>query len=276
MKIAILGAGMLGTDLINTCQQADDEIQVFKRPEFDICKQSELETAIENCEVLVNCSAYTQVDKAEEESEIAFEVNEHAVRNMAEICAQKNIYLIHISTDFVFNGEKTGPYTELDAAEAINVYGASKLAGENAILASDAEAAILRVQWSYGKAADNFVSKITELASSRDEISVVNDQFGCPTATTEIARAIRLLASKRATGIIHYAAEGSVSRYEFAKEIVEILNLGCTVLPCDSSKFLAPAKRPANSVFDCSLYDTYDSAKRKHWKTMLSDYLESI
>ncbi len=201
-------------------------------------------------------------------------VNGVAVERLAKVCRQRNVYLIHISTDFVYDGKKDGPYTEEDQPAPLNVYGKSKLAGERAVLDSDVEGCVIRVEWTYGVHGRHFISKISELAGSRDQIKVVADQIGSPTPTRGIARALLAVTEKRATGLFNYACRGYTSRFECARLVVDTLGLDCEVIPCTSEAFPTPARRPLNSRFDCSRFDRLIGGYREDWEKEMKQFLE--
>ncbi len=275
-RIAVLGRGMLGTEVISAFEREGCEVRSFDLPDWDITRPGDIEKAAEDVDLIVNCAAYTNVDGAESERDLAFAINTHAVGLLGELCGEREIYLLHVSTDFVFDGSKADAYTEADPTNPLNVYGESKLAGEQNLMLSDCSHAILRVQWSYGRNGKNFVSKILELAKSRDAIKVVADQFGAPTPTAEMAAAILAICKKRTEGLFHYAAEGSASRFEVAQEIVRAAGISCEVTPCGSEEFPSPAARPANSVFDCSRFDQEIGLERNSWRPLLTKFVETL
>jgi dTDP-4-dehydrorhamnose reductase len=206
-NVVILGGcGMLGTDLGKACRSVGMEPVIRDLPEFDICRRDHLEQAIMPGSTVVNCAAYTNVEKAESEPNLAEKVNAEAVGLLADVAHARDAYVIHISTDFVFDGELDRPYVEMDIPNPISVYGASKWHGEQALAQSGARYCIIRLQWTYGHGGTNFVKKILELARSRDCLKVIDDQVGSPTATTETARALveMLDRRKRPTGIFHF------------------------------------------------------------------------
>ena len=276
-KIVVLGAkGMLGTDLMAALCRRGYQPEGLDLPEFDICDDEQLSTAVNHAEAVINCAAYTNVEKAESEPETAYTVNAEAVGSLGRAAAEKGVPVIHISTDFVFDGELDRPYTEEDETNAVSVYGASKLAGEENLLESGAQAFIMRVEWTYGHAGNNFVKKLLELAKQRDSLKVVDDQVGAPTATAEAAGAIcRILELDREfpEGIYHFAADGYVSRYEMAKYIFETIGLDTEILPCSSSEFPTAAERPLNSCFDCSKIERLMGEKIKPWQEPLREFL---
>ncbi|MBW8016287.1 MAG: dTDP-4-dehydrorhamnose reductase [Planctomycetes bacterium] len=279
-KIVVLGAGgMLGTDLRKTLEQRGYQAVGLDLPEFDICDAGQLKVAVDTADILINCAAYTNVEKAETDERIAYKVNADAVGMLGEFACEKNIPVIHISTDFVFDGEGDRPYTEEDSTNAISVYGASKLAGEQKLIESGARACIIRVQWTYGHAGTNFIKKLFEFAQTRDTLKVVDDQVGAPTATVEVSAAIcRIIAidAEFPVGIFHFAAGGYVSRYEMAKFAFEKKGMTTVINPCKSDEFPTAAARPLNSRFDCTKIERLLGEKIKAWPEPLEEFLDQL
>ncbi len=201
---------------------------------------------------LINCAAYTAVDKAESEKELAFRINAEAPGVMAAVCKEYATKFIHISTDYVFDGTGTVPYKEDAFTNPQGVYGASKLEGEKLVLREDPGAVILRTSWVYSEFGKNFVKTMMKLMSEREEINVVSDQFGSPTYAADLAQAIMQIISsgKWVPGIYHYSNEGMISWYDFALAIKELTGSACQVHPITTSQYPTPAKRPAYSVLD--------------------------
>jgi len=277
VKAAILGGkGMLGTDLAKTCEQQGVAAHVFDLPEFDIANSEQLREAVDSADMIINCAAYTNVDGAEREAELAYQVNAAAVGRLGELAKQAGKWVLHVSTDFVFDGRLERPYTESDTPNPINEYGRTKLAGEQMLARTDCPHCIVRVEWTYGSAGSNFVTKFLQRAKSRQDVKVVDDQIGSPTATTEIAGAICDLLRKKPRGLFHFASEGYVSRYEMAKFVFDRLSLGVNLSPCKTSDFAGPAKRPLNSRFDCSKIKTLLNERIKPWQVPLEDFLRQL
>ncbi|MBU1260894.1 MAG: dTDP-4-dehydrorhamnose reductase [Planctomycetes bacterium] len=274
-RIVLLGAnGMLGSEIRCLCD--NDNLTAFDLPDFDITDKNQLERALEKADIVINCTAYTNVEKAETESEQAFKVNAEAVGNLAQLARKNNVYVIHISTDFVFDGEKEAPYLETDKPNPINVYGKSKLDGETLLTKNHNNFAIIRVQWTYGKNGTNFIAKLVSLAKQKDSLKVVNDQFGSPTSTQEAAEAIVELAVKKPQGLFHYAAAGFASRYDAAKFTFEKLKLNAKILPCKSNEFPTAAKRPLNSRFCCDKIQALLDKPIEEWQKPLERFLKTI
>jgi len=266
MKIIITGAkGQVGTDLVLEAKKRGHEIYGFTSSELDITSKQLVDASVAkiNPDVVINAAAYTAVDKAETEKNKAYAVNETGVKNLAEICKTLDIPLLHISTDYVFDGNKKESYTETDTPYPTSVYGASKLAGEIALQNTWQKHIILRVSWVFGEYGNNFVKTMLRLAKDRDELSVVNDQFGAPTSAKAIAESLLDIASNTnfgkqdfPWGLYHFQSEPGVTWSEFAKEIFSqakengILDKKMIVNPIGSDQFPTPVTRPLNSKLD--------------------------
>lgn len=278
-RIAVLGGrGMLGTDLASACAQSGFDAQVFDLPDFDITNYTQLKQVVNKSNVIVNCAAYTDVERAESEEELAYKINAEAVGRLGELAKALGAEVIHISTDFVFDGTKEGPYLETDKPNPINAYGRSKLAGERLFTGTGCKCCIIRVQWTYGRGGRNFVTKLVEAARAGKELKVVSDQIGSPTATTEAASAIcQVLKSEaRLAGIFHYAASGFVSRYDMACFIFNKLGLDVDLQSCKTSDYKSAAARPLNSRFDCGKIEELLAEPIKPWQEPLESFLEQL
>ena len=276
-RIAILGGrGMLGSDLALACQRQGLDPIVLDLPQFDITKTDHLHEAVGDAGVIVNCAAYTNVDGAESQAELAYQVNAEAVGRLGALARDADKWVLHISTDFVFDGRSNRPYAEADPANPINTYGKSKLAGEQLLAQSGCRHCILRVEWTYGAAGVNFVTKLMRRAKADKTLKAVDDQVGSPTATTEVSRAICKLLHTRPEGIFHFASAGYVSRYEMAKFIVDKLAMDIDVVPCKTSDFSSPAARPLNSRFDCSKIQRLLGEPIESWQGPLERFLRQL
>ncbi len=275
-KVAVLGShGMLGNAVVRRLAARGNEIISLQRPDFDITSEADLKAAT-SASVIVNCAAYTNVDGAETNRDQAYAVNAEAVGSLGRLAAASGAYVVHMSTDFVFDGAKDGPYSETDATNPINVYGASKLRGEALLAESGCRHCILRIEWTYGATGMHFISKIRKAATERSTIRVVSDQIGTPTWTGDVADTIATVIDERLGGTYHFAAAGYASRFETAAFIVDFLEIHATVAPCRSSDFVTAARRPLNSRFDCSALDGALSMKRANWTQSLETYLLSV
>lgn len=221
----------------------------------------------------INAAAYTAVDKAESESEKAYKINVDGAKNLAEICAAFQTKLIHISTDFVFDGQKETPYTETDATHPQGIYGLTKLQGEQAIMAVFDQYYIIRTSWLYSAFGHNFMKTMLRLASERPSLNVVNDQIGTPTLANDLARTIVQIvqSGKNAYGIYHFSNEGIASWYDFAKEIFDINGLKTELGAIATSEYPTPAKRPKYSVLDKTKIKTTFGIEVRDWKVALKE-----
>lgn len=215
----------------------------------------------------INTAAYTAVEKAESESELCYQINSTGVENLASICEIFNVVLIHISTDYVFDGEKNEPYIETDATNPQNVYGKSKLGGEIAIRERLSNYYIIRTSWLFSPFGNNFMKSIIKLASARETIKIVNDQFGSPTNAIDLAEAIMSVILSRSTeyGIYHFSNEGVTTWYDFAAQIIKKNNISVDLISIPTSEYPTAAKRPKYSVLDKSKIKTNLNLSIKYW-----------
>jgi dTDP-4-dehydrorhamnose reductase len=250
--MVITGAGgMLGTDVCTAAAGRGFDVVAYDRARLDITDAEAVGSAIAagDAEVVINCAAWTDVDRAESAGNEAFAVNEAGAGNVARAAARSGAHVVHISTDYVFDGRKREPYLESDPVGPMSVYGRSKLEGERAVAREARDShAIVRTSWLFGVTGRCFPKTIMRLAGERDELTVVDDQVGCPTFTGHLAAALIELAIGRAVGIVHLAAAGECSWFEFASETVRAAGLSCEVRPGRSADFERPAPRPAYSV----------------------------
>ncbi len=276
-RVVVLGArGMLGTDLTRILDQKGIHSEALDLPEFDITDTGQLKEAVAPGRIIINCAAYTNVEKAESEPDLAYKVNAEAVGRLGRFAADADANVVHISTDFVFDGKIDRPYTETDPTNPINAYGQSKLAGEQLLAQTGCRFCIIRLEWTYGLAGTNFVKKLIERAKSGQPLKVVDDQVGSPTATVEAAKAICKLLPNLPEGFFHFAAAGYVSRYEMARFIFDKLEMTVDLSPCKSSDFSTAADRPLNSRFDCSKMETLLGEPISPWRGPLENFLEQL
>ncbi|MBN1457603.1 MAG: dTDP-4-dehydrorhamnose reductase [Sedimentisphaerales bacterium] len=276
-SIVVLGGrGMLGTDLAKALCRKGLEPTVFDLPELDITDNHQLSEAIAENKTIVNCAAYTDVEKAESQSELAFKVNAEAVGQIGKIAAERSAKVLHISTDFVFDGKLERPYVETDAPNALSVYGKSKLEGEKLLQSCGCQYCIIRVQWTYGDNGNNFVKKLIDIAKQGKPLRVVDDQVGSPTATKQIAAAVCELIRDLPDGLYHYAASGYVSRFDMARFIFDKIGIDAEPSRCRSSDFETAAQRPLNSRFDCSKISSLLRDPVEPWQKYLEKYLEQF
>jgi len=275
--VAILGGrGMLGTDLAVICKQQGFVVKVFDLPEFDITDSQQLKKAVDADLVIVNCAAYTDVDGAESEAELAYRTNAEAVGRLGALAHDADKWVLHISTDFVFDGKLQRPYVETDPPNPVNTYGRTKLAGEQLLIKSHCRYCIIRVEWTYGSAGNNFVTKLIQRAKANKTLKVVDDQVGSPTATTEIAEVICKLLPKMPQGLFHFANSGCVNRYEMAKFIFDKLSMDVELIPCKTSDFPSAANRPLNSRFNCNKIQALLDEPIEPWQRPLENFLKNL
>ena len=276
-SIAVLGGrGMLGSDLVQTCRQQGFTPIVLDLPEFDITNTDNLQQAVSDADIIVNCAAYTNVDGAESQAELAYKVNAEAAGRLGAIARDAGKWVLHISTDFVFDGRSDSPYAETDQPNPINTYGKTKLAGEQLLARSGCKYCIVRVEWTYGSSGNNFVTKLTQRAKSQDTLKVVDDQTGSPTATTQAAGVICKLLRKKPEGIFHFASAGYVTRYGMAEYIFDRLSMNVNLVPCKTSDFPSPATRPLNSRFNCSKIISLLDEPIENWRAPLELFLRQL
>lgn len=226
----------------------------------------------------INCAAYTNVDRAEQERELAFHINAEAAGKLASVCREHNTRFIHISTDYVFDGKTNTPYTEVAAPHPLNVYGASKLAGEIEVMKENPAAIILRSSWIYSPFGKNFVKTMLQLMERKNEISVVNDQHGSPTYAANLAGAILQIISSGTwrPGMYHYCNEGIISWYDLAIAIREITGHHCIIHAIASSQYPTAATRPAFSALCCDKIQRTYGIPLQHWKKSLIHCLQRL
>lgn len=229
----------------------------------------------------INCAAYTAVDKAEEEQEEAFRINADAAGNLASVCRDHQAKLIHISTDYVYDGSRHEALKEEDAVAPLNIYGWSKLKGEELILNRYPSSLIIRTSWVYSSFGNNFVKTILRLSKERDKLNVINDQYGSPTYAADLAAVIMKFIkqaedSKDHHGIVNYCNHGTTNWYEFALAITAFANANCQVLPILTSQYKTAAKRPAFSMLDTSKIKSMLGIEIPFWKDSLAKCIEKL
>ena len=229
----------------------------------------------------VNCAAYTAVDKAETDTKSVFAINAEAVGTLAKVCNTNNTQLIHISTDYVFDGAAKQPYKETDKTNPEAVYGKSKLKGEQLAMENCTSAIVIRTSWLYSSFNNNFVKTMLRLMAEKESINVVNDQFGSPTYAADLAlaimRIIKSAKSRNHPGLYHYSDEGTTSWYEFAVAIRDLSNSNCIVNPITTAEYPTAAKRPAYSVLDSTkIKETFETVDIRNWKDGLRSCLAAL
>jgi len=284
VKLLVFGAGgQVGTELGRAKLPPGMTLAAFDQADLDITDPAVIRAAIhrERPDLVVNAAAYTAVDRAESEAEAAFAVNAQAPGDIAAACAEAGIRLVHISTDYVYDGAKPGPYVEGDPINPLGVYGRSKAAGDAAVAAALAEHVILRTAWVYSAHGGNFVKTMLRLASERPSLRVVADQHGSPTAAADIAAAIitiaaRIGAGEGRWGVFHFTGAGATTWHGFAEAIVGLAGKNVPVAAIATADYPTPARRPANSVLDCAkIAGAYGIAARP-WREALAEVVAEL
>jgi dTDP-4-dehydrorhamnose reductase len=277
-------AGQLGMELWKLSEQYRSYNFLFTTREnlpidnFDAVKNLFEQQQIDYC---INCAAYTAVDKAESEKEKAFIINADAAGNLAAICKAHQTQFFHISTDYVFDGTSATPYKEEDKISPVNIYGASKLKGEELVLNNNSSAIIIRTSWVYSSFGKNFVNTMLRLLKERESINVVNDQYGSPTYAADLAKVLLEIIYKEKNddshvGIFNYCNDGVITWYEFATEIKQFIKSNCVINPIPTSQYPTPAKRPQYSVLDTEKIKNTFSINIPNWKESLHECLSLI
>lgn len=285
MRILVTGGnGQLGSEWVSYLNRQEVEFIALPSSDFDLTDHADTRRVMGNLkpDIIINCAAYTKVDQAEEEPEKAFAVNSEGVKNLADYCASNNIKLVHFSTDYVFQGAKEDMqnypegYSEEHPTDPINTYGESKFAGEQAVRESGCEFIIMRVSWLCGKHGSNFVKTMLKMGKEQGGLSVINDQFGCPTFTHNVVYNCWKLVVEKKLGTYHLSSEGKISWYEFAKEIFEQVKTPVNLKPVSSSEFPSKAKRPAFSLLNTQKISNIPGVKLIDWKEGLTNLLAEL
>ncbi len=288
LAILVFGAGgQVGRELVALAHTRGIAVIGLTRADADITDAGTVERAIRQHApaIVVNAAAYTAVDRAESEPEAARAANAEGPANLAAACARAEVPLVHISTDYVFDGKKRGPYVEDDPIGPLSVYGRTKAEGEARVRAARPHHVILRTSWVYGAYGANFLTHVLKLARERDELRIVADQIGCPTATADIAEAIlalapRLIADAGVAGTYHFAGSGQTSRNGLANEIVAgqqpFTGRIPRVVAITTAEYPTLAKRPMNSVLDCSRFRATFGYVARPWRERVAEIVESL
>ena len=278
MKILITGSnGMLGHDLIEALKDNHELVLTTSRT-LDITDKEQVFDFISQNkpDIVINSAAYTDVDGCEENQDLAYSVNGEGVKNLAFACREADSALLHISTDYIFNGENTRPWVEDDEIGPISVYGKSKLKGEQAILEILDKFFIVRTAWLYGINGRNFPKTMLELAENHSQITVVYDEVGTPTYTPDLAKAISQLIETDHYGIYHITNSGSCSWCEFARYIFEVVGKDVEVIPVTAAEFARPAPRPHYSVLENRNWIEKGFEPLRSYKEAIKEYIELI
>jgi len=277
LDVVVLGGrGMLGTDLVGALRRhpAFDRVEVADLPEVDVTRLDPLLALLRRSrpDVVVNCAAFTDVDGCEGRPEHAFAVNAVGAGNAATAAEAVGAHIVHISTDYVFDGRKGAPYVEEDPPAPLSVYGKSKLEGEHRV-AAVSRWTIVRTAWLYGRHGDNFVHRILARAREKREILGVTDQVGSPTWTRDLSLALIAIIERGATGLFHAANAGACSRYEQICHMLRCADIPVEVRPVDSAAFPRPAAIPPNSALDCSRLAKVTGHAMRPWRDALREYV---
>lgn len=281
-KIIVTGAnGQLGNEILaSSAFYPEFEFLFLSKEALNIYEIDALESYFQSQkpQYCINCAAYTAVDRAESEKEIAFRINGEAAGLLANVCNAFNTKFIHISTDYVFNGTASAPYKEEDEIDPVNAYGASKLKGEEMVMKHNKSSIIIRTSWVYSEFGNNFVKTMMRLMKTKEKISVVNDQYGSPTYAADLARTIISIirSSDWVPGIYHYSNEGVITWYNFAVAIKELTASNCQIIPIPTAEYPTPAKRPGYSVFDTGKIRSVYSITIPQWKESLRTCISLI
>jgi dTDP-4-dehydrorhamnose reductase len=277
MKILITGAaGQLGTELQRCTWPVDYDLVTQDRAGLDITDGDAVARAVDDVDCVINAAAYTNVDDAESNKDLAFQINTEAPGLLATACAAGNIPLVHVSTDYVFDRDEHRPIAESATPNPVNVYAQSKLAGEDAVRAATRKYLVLRVGWLYAAHGRNFLRTMLKLGAERDELRVVDDQYGIPTAAHNVAVAIVAVVAnwqREPTpnyGTFHFADLGSATWFEFAQEIFSVAEeygyIAPQLVPIDTSAYPTPAKRPRYSILDARRFERFFGTSRRDWR----------
>jgi dTDP-4-dehydrorhamnose reductase len=273
MRLLVTGAaGMLGRDVVEAARDAGHEAVGLTVSDVDVVDAPVVDRALADVRpgAVINCAAFTDVDAAEERAEEALAVNGRGAGNVAVAAAGVGAAIVHVSTDYVFDGAKAAPYVESDPPAPVSAYGRSKLEGERAVVAANPRHTIVRSSWLFGVGGSNFVATMLRLGAERDEVRVVTDQVGCPTFTRHLARALVELTQRQAPGVLHVAGAGWCSWHDFAIEIFREARIDCRVEPATTAELGRPAPRPAYSVL---VSERPDAPRLPSWRDGLAEYL---
>ena len=287
MNIAIIGkSGQLAFELARELKSTQHNVTYLGRDDIDITSAASIEEKLSplSLDVVINASAYTAVDKAEEDTDACNAINTLAVKNLAMFCKASGAFMVHVSTDYVFNGQKGSPYLTNDPIEPQGAYGKSKAEGEKALLEILTEAScLIRTAWVYSSHGNNFVKTMLRLMADKPQLTVIDDQIGTPTWAKGLAQACICAAINKTVGVYHWTDEGVASWYDFALAIQQLgiekglLDKVIPVLPIPSSQYPTPAKRPHYSVLDKQTARTaFASCQPTHWRTQLASMLDEL
>lgn len=278
MKILLTGAnGQLGRELTKQLKEKDVELILTDVAELDITKVEEVNSFVSSNQpdVIINCAAHTAVDKCETDIDNAYKINAIGPKNLASAAYNVGAEIVQVSTDYVFDGESAEPLTEFAKTNPQSVYGETKAAGEELVRAHNPKHYIVRTAWLYGDG-NNFVKTMIRLGKTNKELKVVNDQFGSPTSTVDLARVIVKLIETKNYGTFHGTCQGQCSWYDFAVEIFRLANMDVKVNPCTSEEFQSAAKRPKYSVLRNYMLELTTGDITRHWKEAIEEYVKNL
>ena len=275
MRVAVLGAGgMLGHDVVDRCHEDAVECTPLNSAEGDVTDPLKLARAVPVCDWVINCASYTRVDDAESNVEQARRINRDGAGHIAELCARRGISLLHVSTDYVFDGCKQDGYVEMDSIHPLSVYGETKVEGEQAIRESGCRAITMRTQALFGAHGSSFVKTIAErITTSGDTLKVVSDQVTSPTYTVHLAQAIMRLLTCGKHGIVHVAATGACTWHDLACAIVARVKPGHPVEPVTSDAYQTPARRPPNATLNTTRFERWTGWTMPPWQQGVEGFL---
>ncbi len=279
MKILVTGVnGQLGYDVIKRFKNNNIEYKGCDIDSFDLTSKEQTIKAITEYrpDAVIHCAAYTAVDNAEDNKEVCYNVNVSGTRHVAEACKEIDAKMIYISTDYVFDGTGTEPYKVTDKKNPVNYYGETKSISEDIVAELLSKYFIIRTSWVFGVNGNNFVKTILRLGKERKQINVVNDQYGSPTYTYDLAMLIADMVHTNKYGIYHASNEGYCSWFEFAREITTVAKLDCNISPISTSEYPTKAKRPFNSRLDKTTLDENGFNRLPLWKESLLGYCQHI
>lgn len=275
-NILVTGStGQLGSDVVKELLKRGYSTLSPNRSELNLCSEDNIRNYIlnSNCEAIVHCAAYTQVDKAEDEKDLCIKINATATKHIAKCAKILDIPMIYISTDYVFDGTKDGKYTENDETNPINIYGESKLAGEKYVQEILDKYYIVRTSWVFNINGKNFIETMLRLSKANNQLSIVNDQIGSPTYTKDLSRLLVDMLETSKYGLYHATNEGYCSWYEFANTIFKLANINIDIKAINSNEYASRAKRPLNSKLSKDKLIEFGFKPLPHWEDALKDYL---
>ena len=278
MRLLVTGSdGLVGSNILPFLKQRFEVLAALEK-DWDIgdLRTGEEVLSRERPDVLLNLAAITNVDGCEDSPELAFRVNGEAPGTLAMLCSRFGTRLVHFSTDYVFDGMKAGPYSEEDPTNPLSVYGKSKLLGEKNVLELGRSATVIRTEWIYGQGGESFITKVLKIARETGGLEVVDDQWGTPTYAKDLGPAVAALIEGKKAGIYHVTNDGSCTWFGFAQKIFSLLGVDVVCEPITSQRLIRKAKRPVNSVLDCTKLRSDTKLEMRHWETALQEYLTGL